>query len=54
MDIAKYNLTLNTIEGISGGFRGSQIEVWESCQTDGPIDTKFGTRLWIPLGMDIG
>ena len=54
MAIAKYNSPLNTTEGSSGGFRGSQILVWESCQTDGPIGTKFGTRLWIHLGMDIG
>ena len=27
--------------------------IWE-CQTDGPIGTKFGTRLWIHLKMDIG
>ena len=36
------------------GFRGSQIQVWESCQTAGPIDTKFGTRLWIHPGMNNG
>ena len=29
---------------------GSQIQVWESCQTAAPIGTKFGTRLWIHLG----
>ena len=27
--------------------------VYESCQTDGPIGTKFCTRLWILMGMDI-
>ena len=27
---------------------------WGSCQTAGPIGTKFGTRLWIHLGMEIG
>ena len=54
MDIAKYTLPLNTTGGISGGFSGSQIYVWGRCQTDGPIGTKFGTRLWIHLGMDIG
>ncbi len=27
--------------------------VYESCQTDGPIGTKFCTRVWIHLGMDI-
>ena len=26
----------------------------ESCQTAGPIGPKFGTRIWIHLGMDIG
>ena len=33
-----------------GGGRGSQIQVLGSCQTAGPIGTKFGTRLWIHLG----
>ena len=32
---------------------GSHIQVWECCQTAGPIGTTFGTRLWIHLGMDI-
>ena len=51
---------LNTIRPSipQGAFRavigGSQIQVWKSCQTAGPIGTKFGTRLWIHLGMDIG
>ena len=46
---------LNTIRPImpqwafQGGGRGSHIKVWESCQTTGPIDTQFGTRLWIHL-----
>ena len=49
-------LNLKTHGGISGGFRGSQIQKsWElGCQTTGPIRTKFGTRLRIRLGMDVG
>ena len=31
----------------------SQIQVFGSCQTSGPIGTKFGTHLQIHLGMDI-
>ena len=51
---------LNTIspsmpQGALGGFRGSQnAKVWKIYQTAGPIGTKFGTRLRIHLGMDIG
>ena len=41
-------------KGHFGGVMGSQIQVWESCQTAGRIDTKFGTRRRIRLGMDIG
>ena len=37
-----------------GGVRGSHIPVWGSCKTAGPIGTKFGSRLWIHMGMDIG
>ena len=38
-----------------GGCYGvTHSKVLRSCQTAGPIDTKFGTRLWIHLGMDIG
>ena len=38
-----------------GGFRGAQnAKVWKIDQTAGPIGTKFGTRLQIHLGMDIG
>ena len=50
-------LNINTQGGISRGFRGSQIQntkVLGGCQTTGPIGTKFGTRLRIRLGMDIG
>ena len=48
-------LNLKTQRRISGAFRGSQIKkVWGGCQTAGPIGTKFGTRLRIRLGMDIG
>ena len=39
--------------GHMGGFRGQQFKIWGSCQTAGPIGTKFGTRLRIRLGMDI-
>ena len=41
-----------------GGFGGFQrvrnSKIWNNCQTGGPIGTKFGTRLRIHLGMDIG
>ena len=36
------------------GFRWSKMQVWKIYQTAGPIGTKFGTRLRIHLGMDIG
>ena len=36
------------------GWGDTNLEVWGSCQTAGPIDTKFGTCLRIRLGMDIG
>ena len=49
-----YNSPLNTPGGISRGFYGVTNQVWESCQTAGPIGTKFGTHLWIHLEMDIG
>ena len=50
---------LNTIcptprRHLGGGLGGSQIQVWERCQTAGSIGTKFSTRLWIHLGMDKG
>ena len=35
-----------------GGFRGKKFKSLEN-QTVGPIDTKFGTRLQIHMGMDI-
>ena len=41
-------------KGALVGFRGSNIQVFGSCQTAGPIGTTFGTRLRIRLGMDIG
>ena len=38
-----------------GGFRGSKIQnLGKLTHTAGPIGTKFGTRLRIRLGMDIG
>ena len=41
--------------GGGGGFRGSKIQKsGKSNNTAGPIGTKFGTRLQIHLGMDIG
>ena len=54
MEIAKYNSPLNTTGGISGGggLGGHKFKSGKSCQMDGPIGTKFGTRLWINLGMD--
>ena len=52
---AKNNLPLDIPGGILGGFRGSQYaKIWKIYQTAGPIGTKFGTRLRIHLGMDIG
>ena len=40
--------------GMAGGVRGvTNSKVLGSCQTAGPIGTKFGTRLWIHLGMDL-
>ena len=47
-------LNLKTQGDISGGCRGLQIQKSWGCQTTGPIGTKFGTRLRIRLGMDIG
>ena len=40
--------------GVGGGLGGHTFKLWGSCQTAGPIGTKFSTRLWIHLGMDIG
>ena len=42
-----------------GAFGGGVLgvknkKVWKIYQTVGPIDTKFGTRLQIHMGMDIG
>ena len=40
-----------------GAFRGGRAQKSQSlggCQTAGPIGTKFGRRLQIRLGMDIG
>ena len=34
------------------GLGGHTFILWGSCQTAGPIGTKFGTHLWIHLGMD--
>ena len=42
-------------QGGFGGFqRVSNSKIWNNYQTGGPIGTKFGTRLRIHLGMDIG
>ena len=44
-----------TARPVGGGFMGSQFpKVLGGCQTTEPIGTKFGTRLRIRLGMDIG
>ena len=41
--------------GGGGGGRGvTNSKILGSCQKAGPICTKFGTPLWIHLGMDIG
>ena len=50
-------VNLKTQGGISGGGGGLGCHKYKSlggCQTAGPIGTKFGTRLRIRLGMDIG
>ena len=47
-------LNLKTRGGISGVLGVTNQKVWGGCQTAGPICTKFGTRLRIRLGMDIG
>ena len=40
-------------QGVLGG-GVTNSKVWGSCQTTGPFGTKFSTRLWIHLGVDIG
>ena len=47
-------LNLKTQRGISGVLGGQTFKSLGSCQTAGPIGTKFGTNLRIRLGMDIG
>ena len=47
-------LPLETQVGAWGVLGGQTFKSLGSCQTAGPIGTKFGTRLWIRLGMDIG
>ena len=51
---AKYKSPLNNPGAFGGGGgRGvTNSKVLESCQTAGPIGTKFGTHLQIHLGMD--
>ena len=49
---AKYNSPLNSPGVLGGGVTNSKV--LGSCQTTGLIGTKFGTRLRIRLGMDIG
>ena len=40
--------------GGGGGLGVKNSKVWKIYQTIGPIGTKFGTRLRILMGMDIG
>ena len=40
--------------GGGGGLGVRNKKVWKIYQTVGPIGTKFGTRLQIHMGMDIG
>ena len=40
--------------GGGGGLGGNKSKSLGGCQTAGPIGTKFGTRLRIRLGTDIG
>ena len=51
---AENNLPLDTPGGIWGGLGVKNSKVWKIYQTVGPIGTKFGTRLQIHMGMDIG
>ena len=37
-----------------GGLGVKNSKVWKIYQTVGPIGTKFGTRLQVHMGMDIG
>ena len=41
-------------QGACRGLGGHTFKILGSYQTAGPIGTKFGARLWIHLGMDIG
>ena len=48
----KFNLkTQGAFRGVLGGHKSKSLG---GCQTAGPIGTKFGRRLRIRLGMDIG
>ena len=40
--------------GGGGGLGVRKSKVWKRYQTPGPVGAKFGTRLRINLGMDIG
>ena len=53
---AKNNYPLDTQGEIVGGLGGNKMQKSgkQIYQTAGPIGTKFGTRLRIHLGMDIG
>ena len=47
-------INLSSPKGYEEGVRGSHIKnVWERCQTAGPIGTKYGTRMHINLEMDM-
>ena len=51
---AKKRFTSRAPGGIWSGLEGSHIQqMWERCQTSGPIGTKFGTRMHINLGMEM-
>ena len=58
MDIIIYAKTIRhsiVQGGRFGGFLGVRnSKVSGNYETDGPIGTTFGTRVQIPLGMDIG
>ena len=55
MDIGYTQLVPQYLRVISGFFRESQIQMlWGSCQTAGPIGTKFGTHFRIRQGMGMG
>ena len=54
LNTSRLSITQGAFGGGGGGKGVTNSNVWESCQTGGPIGTKFGTHLQIRLGIDIG